>query len=245
MTRLSFGESPDQAIAKYAEDGYFIEPGVILSEDCDRFIEAAHRLPAPASGDYRPIVQVHRQDPVFLQALRRASLVSIVERIVGAPAVGLQTEFFFHGRQVTGFTNHQDNLYVNAPEEHFVSAWIALTDVGPENGGLSGYPGSHKFGRLPVNQLDISGIDTTGQDPNALNKECVMPPGLSRVSIRLSKGSIVFIHGHFVHSSSLNQTDGFRYALLCTYVKQGVPFEAGRHARREPISLSLEKSPAS
>ena len=38
--------------------------------------------------------------------------------------------------QTQGFSPHQDNFFVDARGDTFISAWIALTDVCPENGGL-------------------------------------------------------------------------------------------------------------
>ena len=43
-----------------------------------------------------------------------------------------------------GFNAHQDNTFVQAKGNTFISAWVALTDVTPVNGGLIIWPKSHK-----------------------------------------------------------------------------------------------------
>ena len=51
-----------------------------------------------------------------------------------------------------GFSPHQDNTYVKAEGNTFVSAWIALTDVSKENGGLMIWPETHKEENLESRQ---------------------------------------------------------------------------------------------
>ena len=44
---------------------------------------------------------------------------------------------------------HQDNGYQDGESQEYITAWLALDDSGPANGGLYVIPGSHKQGRLP------------------------------------------------------------------------------------------------
>jgi hypothetical protein len=47
------------------------------------------------------------------------------------------------------------------------------------------------------------------------------------------------IHSWLVHASNTNKSDKNRYALLCTYIKQGADFRAGNYAKRTPFELNL------
>lgn len=233
--KTSFRSNPEAALAAYREDGYFIEDGVLSAAECEKLIAAGMQLPGVKAGDFRPAMQPHRHNAIFLEALRDPRIAGVIEGLVGGKPVGLQTEFFYGKPGVKGFANHQDNFFVEADPECFASAWIALTDVGPENGGLIAYPGSHREGRLPVRQLQTGVV--AGQDPNANNEETVLPPGYAPTDIRVTRGSVVFLHSHFVHGSRMNQTDRYRYVLLCTYIREGTKFRPGHYARREPIVI--------
>lgn len=232
---VSFRNEPDKALAWYHRNGYFVEKGVFSQAECDKLIAAAHQLPAARAGDYRPAMQPHRHDPLFLEAMRHERVLTVIEALVGGVPNGLQTEFFYSKPSVRGFAAHQDNFFVEADEDTFASAWVALVDVGPENGGLIGFPGSHKEGRLPVRKLDIGPVD--GQDPNANNDETILPARYERVNIIAPKGSVVFLHAHFAHGSNVNASKDFRYALLCTYIREGAYFRPGRYAQRSASKL--------
>jgi len=236
MGKPSFRSAPELAYAQYLEDGYFVEDAVISPEDCHQLIAAAWELPDAKQGDLKPAMQPHRLNPLFLNTVRLPTIVSTIERLIGGRGVGLQTEFFYCKPGVRGFAKHQDNYFVEAPDDSFASAWIALTDVSPENGGLYGYPGSHKEGRLPVRPIDVGVV--AGQDPNANNEETIIPDRYQAVDIMARTGSVVFLHSQFVHASRANNSQDFRYALLCTYIREGAPFRPGRYAQRGPIPLT-------
>lgn len=220
--------------AFYREHGYHIEPGVFTPATCDALIDAAARLPG-GGGEGRPAMHPHLHDPLFLEAMRHPALLSFMVRACGGPVSGLQSEFFFCRPGTPGFTEHQDNFFVEAPDGCFASAWLALTDVGPENGGLMLYPGSHRLGRLPV--TDVENTPRPDQDPNARRTRTVLPPGLPAIDAVVPKGGVVFLHGLVVHSSHTNRSDGHRYALLNTYIRTGAPFRPGQYARRTAIPL--------
>jgi phytanoyl-CoA hydroxylase len=232
---LSFRKNPQAALSSYQANGYFVEDALFRPEECDELIEHGRRLPGAVAGEYRPVMQPHRQDPFFLNALRDRRIIEIMTQLVGGRPSGIQTEFFFGKPGIRGFSKHQDNFFVEAPTDAFASAWIALVDVPREKGALTGFPGSHKEGKLPVRKLELGPAE--GQDPNANNEETELPPQYKGLDLSVAKGSVVFLHSYFVHSSRANETADFRYVLLCTYVREGVPFRAGNYAKREAIAV--------
>lgn len=231
---VTFRDSPDAALAAYQEQGFFVEPDVIPEELCDRLVAAAR---AAADANFKPIMNPHRIDPVFLEMMRYRPLVGIMERLVGGKASGLQSEFFFTKAGTRGFAKHQDNFFVEAPEDAFASAWTALTDITPDKGGLVLYRGSHHAGRLPVREIVVAA--DAGQDKNAANEESVLPEGYPPVDVPVKKGSIVLLHAHVVHSSNRNENAPFRYAVLNTYIRSGEKFRPGNTARRDEVPLAV------
>ncbi len=225
----------DTLLTQYARDGYCIQENVFSPQECDHLIAAAKELPDYRQGIVKPAMMPHRVDAIFLHALKNPAIVTMMEKLVGGKAAGLQTEFFYCKPGTRGFSNHQDNFFVQAPFGVFASAWIALTDTYKEKGGLIVYPGTHEEGLLPVRPVAIS--KDSGQDPNANNEECVIPPRYQPLNASVPKGAVLYIHGHVVHGSNPNTTDEWRYVLLNTYVKKGEPFRAGKYAQREEVNL--------
>jgi len=234
---VSFRNNPQEALLCYQTDGYFVERGVLSAEECKQIIAAALRLPGAMRGDLRPAMQPHRDDPLFLRVLRHPNIVATIHRLVGGTAVGLQTQFYYTPAGAKGLSRHQDNFFVEAPADAFASAWIALVDVGSSNGGLYGYPGTHNCGRLPVRKLSVPA--ESNQDPNSSNEETSLPEGQPAIDIEAPLGSVVFLHASFVHGSHPNDSPRNRYALLCTYAREGAPFRPGKNARREPVDLTV------
>ncbi len=215
--------------------GFAVWKGVVPDQMADRAIERAMALSSARQGKLAPAMQPQREDPGFLELMRHAEIVSTVEALVGGAAAGLQVEFFYTMPGTRGFSAHQDNFFAEAPSEAFVSVWVALTDIGPHNGGLIGWPGSHRLGRLPVRPTGLT--PHPGQDANANNEEIILPEGLTTVDVVAPKGSAVFLHSLFVHASHPNRSEAPRYVQLNTYIRVGAPFRPGNTAQRQEIAL--------
>ena len=223
-------------LALYSEIGFHIEPSVMSEDFCDRLICAASTFPAVLKGDFRTALQPHVREPIFLEALRHPAVTRIMRLFLGSAISGIQSQFFYGKPGTPGFQPHQDNRYVNAPRGAFASAWIALTDVGPRNGGLYIYPGTHREPLLEVEEVEAE--ETMLQDVNALRLRCVVPEQYVSRDVEIPKGGGIFFDGHTIHGSYENKSQTDRYALLLTYIRQGAPFIAGRYAKREEIPIN-------
>jgi hypothetical protein len=232
----SFFENPELALLSYQAFGFHVEKNLLSARECDDVISNAYLLKAAVSGDLKPFMMPHRENDYFLEMMKNQKCVSIVEALIRGKAVGLQTKFFYCEPKTGGFSIHQDNFYVQAPMNQFVSAWVALVDTSPENGGLNIYPGAHIEGELPVQKPQIDhGIDV---DPNAHTIECIVPEKYKSISVSVPKGAALFIHAHLPHGSGANHSSSNRYVLLNTYCRQGASFRKGEYAKREAIELA-------
>ena len=72
----------------------------------------------------------------------------------------------------------------------------------------------------------------SNQDPNANKISTVVPKKYKGISPSLKKGTILFIDKWLVHSSNMNQSNNYRHALLCTYIKEGAYFKKGITQKR-------------
>jgi ectoine hydroxylase-related dioxygenase (phytanoyl-CoA dioxygenase family) len=232
-----FDIADPSARAFYETHGYCILRDMRTAAECDEIVSWAHGLSGRREDDFRPLMQPHRKAEQFLRALRQEIVVGVVQDYLHAPASGLQMQFYFGAPGTRGLARHQDNFFVEAQSDAFISVWSALADITPEMGGLYLYPGSHRLGRLNVQRL--SGDAGPNQDPNAYNEQTELPAsaGQDMVAVSVPKGAAVVLHGDLVHGSLNNQTANFRYALLCTYIRKGADFRPGRQAQRVEIDL--------
>lgn len=225
----------ESLLSAYERDGYCIQENVLSAEECAELIEAGRNLKDFKNGITKPNMMPHRENPIFLKAMKNPAIVAQLELELGGKIHGLQTEFFYCKPGTRGFSMHQDNFFVQAPYGVFGSAWLALTDTYAEKGGLIVYPGTHKCGLLPVQKIQLARDE--GQDPNANNEETIIPPSYQPLNARVPAGAALHIHGHVVHGSNPNSTNEWRYVLLMTYIKQGETFRPGNYAQREPVDV--------
>lgn len=227
---------PPDALDRYARDGFLVCESLFSPEHCDHILALSHGLDSFRNGTLTPVMNPHRQEPRLLEPMRDPALVLIMEALLKGRVQGLQTQYFFGRSGIRGFTRHQDNFYVEAPQDGFASAWLALEDVDSSNGGLIVWPGSHKEPLLPVRP--VAQATTFGQDPNANCQECDLPDGYQALNVCVPRGSVVFIHGHVIHASNNNNTtDRTRQVLLMTYVREGESYRPGFSARREAFDV--------
>lgn len=219
----------------FSKLGYRLEENLIPLDVTNRLIETALTLSGLA--DYRPIPMPHRVHSVFLEFLRYKPIVRIVEDILGGTASGLGGEYFFMKPGTLGFAPHQDNTYVQAPPNSFISVWTALVDVEEANGALVFYPGSHKLGQL---ETRATGKDSgKGQNPGAQVIESILSEGLETKVMTMKRGSVVFFHSLLVHASKPNTSDRFRHSYLGTYLLKGSVFRPGASQNRTEVDLEV------
>jgi hypothetical protein len=233
--QTSFHNDAEPFMRDYDEKGYHIEENLIPDDMIDRIMAVALAHANAKGGVYPPIPMPHRADPVFLEIMRYPPIVGVVERILGGTASGLGGEFFYMKPGTPGFLSHQDNSYVQAPPDAFLSAWTALTDVTADNGALIFYPGTQKLGALATRE--VARPTGPGQNPNAQAAECIVPRDFAGVTMSLRRGSTVFFHSQLVHSSNDNRSEKFRYSFLATYLLKGQPFRAGAAQQRQEVEL--------
>lgn len=222
-------------IAFFKEKGFVILEDVFSYDECDSVIETAHDILGENNKDLTPLMNIHKSSNNIQKFMSKPILINFIEKFFQGTALGLQTEFFFMPPKTIGFNPHQDNSYVNAAPNSFVSAWCALTDIDESNGGLIIWPGTHLEGQL---KTVVTGLPKSEhQDPNAVLKKTIIPKEFKSKNIRIKKGSILMIHSWLVHASNTNTSDSNRYVLLCTYLKQYSDFRSGEYARRVPFKL--------
>ena len=213
---------------RYWRDGWVIVEGVFPTDEVDRIARLAvdvsetqidpddsYSTDASADGAITAPRKVDLPfviESEFRPFVLHPNLQSLLETLIGCPPRLFGDQIMMKPPRVGSEKQyHQDNYYFRlAPDDHVITAWIALDDVDEENGCLRYIDGSHRDGLLP--HTPVPGA------PHNLS-----PPAdqidLSKESLAIvGKGGVVFHHGLALHASHPNRSDRWRRGYATHWV---------------------------
>jgi ectoine hydroxylase-related dioxygenase (phytanoyl-CoA dioxygenase family) len=205
-----------QQVEAYHRDGYVFPLRVLESRDAAYYRRCleTHEAQAgrPLQGNFR-----HKTHLLFTWAdalVHHPAILDAVEDVIGPDILCWTTNFFIKEAASPGFVSwHQDSTYWGLDPDDVITAWVAFTDVTPENGYMQFIPGSHKIEQLPH-------VDTFHRD-NLLSRgqEIAVDVDKSKaVGIPLKAGEMSLHHIKLVHGSDANRTDDRRIGLAIRYI---------------------------
>ena len=225
-------ESPQAA---YVRDGFYIHDAAVWPLDAvDRAVKG---MDAVRRGEYdtgvppRPSAWSPGDDPqrlckiekpqianrAIMELIKHPALGALAAEVCGAEWVQVWWVQLLYKPPVAGADYrgthvgwHQDRNYWGAWEEdsELFTAWIALSEVGPEDGPMHFVRGSHQWGLLPGS--DFYGQDLAGQK-RALST--LASDEWVEVAATLPKGGVSFHHCLTLHGSGPNHAAGPRRSL--------------------------------
>ena len=207
--------TPEQ-VSAYHRDGYVFPLRVLESQDAAYYRRCleTHEAQAgkPLQGNYR-----HKTHLLFTWAdalVHHPDILDAVEDAIGPDILCWTTNFFIKEAASPGFVSwHQDATYWGLDPDDVITAWVAFTDVTPENGYMQFIPGSHKTEQLPH-------VDTFHRD-NLLSRgqEIAVDVDKSKaVGVPLKAGEMSLHHIKLVHGSDANRTNDRRIGLAIRYI---------------------------
>ena len=139
-------------------------------------------------------------------------IVDPISDVIG-PNVMLWSMDWFIKEPGTSFVSyHQDATYWGLEPHHVATAWVALSDAGPETGPMKFIPGSH-LGPLYEQQ-------DTFEENNMLSRGQVVKTTIDEstpVMAPLRTGEMSLHHIRVIHGSTPNQTDDRRIGMVLRY----------------------------
>ena len=207
--------SPSQVEA-YRRDGYLSPVRVMSAAEASGYRRAleAHEARAgePLQGNFR-----HKTHLLFTWAdalVHHPRVLDAVEDAIGPDILCWTTNFFIKEANSPGFVSwHQDSTYWGLDPDEVITAWIAFTEVTPENGYMQVIPGSHRVDQLPH-------VDTFHKD-NLLSRGQEIAVEVDRnqaVGIALHAGEMSLHHIKVVHGSDANRSSDRRIGLAIRYI---------------------------
>ena len=210
------------AVEAYKRDGFYSPIRVMPAEEARRYRAALEKHEAktgkPLQGNWR-----HKMHLLFTWAdelVHHPKVLDAVEDVIGPDILCWTTNFFIKEKRSPGFVSwHQDSTYWGLEPDDVVTAWVAFTDVTPENGYMQVIPGSHKVDQLPH-------VDTFHKD-NLLSRGQEISVEVDRskaIGLAMSAGEMSLHHIKLVHGSDANRSSDRRIGLsiryIPTYVRQ-------------------------
>ncbi len=237
VTAPAFQLDTDQ-IRSYQDNGFLHVPGVLSSDEVERFrAAAANAYDNVASLDadnqmFRQIVQLWKADPILRDLTLHPGLAQLAQTLAGMPVRIWHDQLLIkkpHNQTPTEF--HQDAPYwPHATSRHQLSAWVALVDVPVERGCMTFIPGSHR-------RQDLRAIDLTDSaDLFSVAPDLVYEP---RVTVPLRAGDCTFHNGFLAHTANPNDTDEFRYAMVNIYIDAQTSYDGRRHVCTDGLGLQV------
>ena len=206
----------------YWDKGWLVVEGVYGSKEVDEIAElavtVAEKESAEATSSYQldsspdgatqaprkiesPFLKEHR----FQDFVTAPHLTTILTKLLGEKPLLRSDQIFLKPPQFgSAKPYHQDNYYFQChPDNHVITAWIALDDVAVENGCLRYIDGSHIGPILP--HFPIPGQESYNLVPSPeqidLNNESLAT---------VQKGGVVFHHSKTLHTSHRNESTRWR-----------------------------------
>lgn len=237
--RPPFMRLTEQQAGSYAADGYVVIPAVFdattiarMQAEIDPFQERAcvalHQL-NPARQPPFTVTKHLVPRSAWLQRLCRSGALPMIAADLIGPCVRLYWEQAVYKDPVVSgdFEWHQDNGKTFISPQHYITCWIAMTDVTEESGCLSVASDLHKRGTLRHWRSDRGWV-------------CLDETPVSCTSVPMRAGDVAVFSSVTVHKTFPNRSGATRKAYVVQYVPDGaVAIERANDGsiKRQPQAL--------
>lgn len=157
----------------------------------------------------------HRYSQKVTEWFLNPKVASVLEILLGKPAFGAQTMYYFKPPGAKGQGMHQDNFYLLAEPATCIAAWTAIDASDVENGCLWVVPGSNRGEIL----CPETGKETwLNYGDSHITK---FPREQKPVPVPVPRGSTMFFGGNLIHGSGPNRTkDRSRRTFIGHYIDE-------------------------
>ena len=163
-----------------------------------------------------------------------STIYAALEQIFGRRPRPFQTLNFPIG---TSQLPHSDTLHFNSiPQGYLAGVWIALEDIGLENGPLIYYPCSHKLAELSMQDLGLNARREDYQKYEQRIQLLISEQQLTAEYGMLKKGEAIIWHANLLHGGAPQQDpERTRHSQVIHYFFEGckyyTPMLSGRYTR--------------
>lgn len=160
-------------------------------------------------------MQPHRYSRKVQGWFLKPEVGEVLEELLGKPALGAQTMYYFKPPGAKGQGMHQDNFYLLSKPATCIAAWTAIDSADTDNGCLYVVPGSH---RDSIFCPDSGAERWMNYGDSHISK---FPRDQKPVPVYVKRGETMFFGGNLIHGSGPNRTkDRWRRTFIGHYIDQ-------------------------
>jgi len=161
------------------------------------------------------VLHPHRYDRRVLKWYLKPELMEILGTLLGKPALGAQTMYYYKPPGACGQGMHQDNLPLQAAPATCIAAWTPIDDADEENGCLWVAPTSNKDDiYCPKDRSSPGWMDYGGHIKP-------FPRQHTPVPVPVKRGQTMIFGGNLIHGSGPNRSkDRSRRTFIGHYVDE-------------------------
>lgn len=219
----------DEQKRQFEQEGYCVVSGLFAPEQIDAieafFEEFKTNGTAVYDGagyeevDYTQrqlrAMHPHRHSRRVVEWFLNPRVAEVLEELLGRPALGAQTMYYFKPPGGKGQGMHQDNFYLLAKPATCIAAWTAIDAAEVDNGCLWVVPGSHRHDILCPEE---GGEKWMNYGDSHITK---FPRERKPVPVTVPRGSTMFFGGNLIHGSGPNRTkDRYRRTFIGHYIDE-------------------------
>lgn len=161
------------------------------------------------------VLHPHRHSDRVKEWFIHPRLAASLEVLLGKPALGAQTMYYYKPPGTCGQGMHQDNFYLLAKPAACIGTWTPLDDADEENGCLLVIPGSHRFGYV------CNGFNGQTWKVNGHGVISHIPREHKPVPVRVKRGQTMIFGGLLIHGSGPNRSKSrWRRTFIGHYADQ-------------------------
>ncbi|MCP4438458.1 MAG: phytanoyl-CoA dioxygenase family protein [Aureispira sp.] len=200
----SFEPSIQQSIIDWSEEGYSILQG-FFEEEADQVNAEIEQLLNNGKIKFKygnKLMFVLHQSALIYNMATHPTLTKVLSFLVGKPVNIFQSINFIKGSQQGP---HSDTIHMTTyPLGYLIAVWIALEDIGPEQGPLFYYPKSHKLPYVLNDDFEHHGTNhRIGSNANQLYERhintMVKEQKIEPKTLLAKKGDVLIWHANLLH----------------------------------------------
>lgn len=223
-----FGSAVQNELMQWPDRGYVILREFFRNE-VDQINRELENILETKSLDFdytnSRIMNAWQASPSIQKIVHHPEMIRILSFLLGKKVTPFQTINFFKGSEQE---THSDFIHMTTePKGFLIAAWIALEDIGADQGPLHYYPGSHKLPYVLGDSFDHSstawavGDDLYANFEKKIHEE-IIEHKLEKQIFHAKKGDVLFWHANLLHGGEeVNNPESSRKSLVIHFFCEG------------------------
>ncbi|HEX2607577.1 MAG TPA: phytanoyl-CoA dioxygenase family protein [Flavisolibacter sp.] len=227
FSRLS--QADQSSLQNFHQEGYAILSCYFTEQQADAVNRELEQLVQSRTLTFtgNRIMFGFRRSPLLRQMGEDPGLLSLLSALIDTEAILFQSINFFSGSEQH---THSDSIHMTTyPLGKLIAVWVALEDIGPDNGPLHYYPKSHRLpyylnsdygnegNRWLIGEKDYSAYE-------AMIEEKIRSATLEKKIFHAKKGDLLIWHANLFHGGEphLNKERSRKSAVFHYFGKDAI-----------------------